>query len=474
MLKKRGITDDTRRRFALGYAPDSRGRLRTALHEFGDAMLVEAGLLIQVEGKEPYDRFRGRLTIPIRDPRGRVIAFGARVIGEGEPKYLNSPDTPLFDKGRTLYNLDRAAPAARKAGRVIVVEGYLDVIALAQAGIDEAVAPLGTALTEAQLERLWRVHDVPIVCLDGDGAGQKAAIRAGTRALPMLAPGRSLSFVTLPDGQDPDDMVRSRGRDAFETLLSESKPLVDLIWRSELTAAPLVTPEERAGLRFRLRTQASTIQDPDVRSQYLAAFNERVWDLFHPEKPTTTFRQFGKQRPLPPPVSPRLLAIAGRGIDQVSIIPALFNGLLRFPSMIAPLSEVLVRIPVHSIKLRQMRERLLDAALGSADLETDQVLTILRLDALEPLVRKLEEVKLAFSFLSHNADRDQACRDIALVAEKLEVGPALDAELEEAKMRYAEEWNDAAFAEYTRLLIAKQQVDKVFMDALLPDEEPAA
>src|ERR1051325_522192 len=133
--------------------------------------------------------------IPIRDPRGRVIAFGGRVIGDGEPKYLNSPDTPLFDKGRTLYNLDRAAPAARKAGRVLVVEGYMDVIALAQAGIAEAVAPLGTALTEAQLERLWRLSGVPILCFDGDAAGQKAALRAAHRALPMLTPGRSLSFV---------------------------------------------------------------------------------------------------------------------------------------------------------------------------------------------------------------------------------------------------------------------------------------
>jgi DNA primase len=153
LLEKRGIKPETARTFGFGFAPDSRGQLKAKLKNYGDPLLVEAGLLIQVEGKDPYDRFRGRLIIPIRDARGRVIAFGGRIIGQGEPKYLNSPDTPLFDKGRTLYNLDRAAPAARKKARVVVVEGYLDVVALAQAGIPEAVAPLGTALTEGQLGR---------------------------------------------------------------------------------------------------------------------------------------------------------------------------------------------------------------------------------------------------------------------------------------------------------------------------------
>ena len=239
LLEKRGLSAETARTFGIGFAPDSRGRLKAALKDYGDPLLVEAGMLIQVEGKEPYDRFRGRLMIPIRDARGRVIAFGGRVLDGGEPKYLNSPDTPLFDKGRTLYNLDRAAPAARKANRVLVVEGYMDVIALAQAGIAEAVAPLGTALTEAQLERLWRMVDVPVLCFDGDAAGQKAAIRAAHRALPMLAPGRSLSFVTLPQGQDPDDLVKSGGAAAMEKLLAEPQPLVDRLWQAELAAEPL-------------------------------------------------------------------------------------------------------------------------------------------------------------------------------------------------------------------------------------------
>ena len=171
-LAKRGISEATRKAFGFGLAPESRSALKEALKKFPTAMLVESGMLIAVDDKEPYDRFRGRLMIPIRDARGRVIAFGGRMLGDGEPKYLNSPDTPLFDKGRTLYNLDKASPASRQTNRIIVVEGYMDVIALAEAGIADAVAPLGTALTENQLGMLWRMVPVPVLCFDGDSAGQ--------------------------------------------------------------------------------------------------------------------------------------------------------------------------------------------------------------------------------------------------------------------------------------------------------------
>ena len=173
----RGILPETVHDFALGFAPLSRDALLTALGRFGIAALCDAGLVICLEGKPAYDRFRGRLIIPIRDRRGRVIAFGGRIIGSGEPKYLNSPETLLFDKGRTLFNLDRARNASRTACRVIVVEGYLDVIALAQAGVDESVAPLGTALSEHQLATLWSMATVPLICFDGDRAGQGASLR---------------------------------------------------------------------------------------------------------------------------------------------------------------------------------------------------------------------------------------------------------------------------------------------------------
>jgi DNA primase len=279
-LAKRGISDTTRAAFGFGLAPDSRSALKDALKKFPTAMLVESGMLIAVEGKEPYDRFRGRLMIPIRDTRGRVIAFGGRILGDGEPKYLNSPDTPLFDKGRVLYNIDKASPASRQTNRIIVVEGYMDVIALAEAGIGDAVAPLGTALTEAQLGLIWRMVPVPLLCFDGDAAGQKAAMRAAMRALPLLRPGFSLAFATLPPGQDPDDIVRARGAEGFTALLDEAQPLVERLWAHEVAAGPLATPEERAALKTRLLAHADAIEDADVRHHYREAFRERLDTLF--------------------------------------------------------------------------------------------------------------------------------------------------------------------------------------------------
>ncbi|WP_343060492.1 DNA primase [Sphingomonas rhizophila] len=287
-LKGRGIGAATIQRFGLGFAPDSRGKLKAALSSLGEDKLVETGMLIRPDegGRDPYDRFRGRLMFPIRDARGRVIGFGGRILGAGEPKYLNSPDTPLFDKGRTLYNIDLASPASRSARRLIVVEGYMDVIALDRAGIAEAVAPNGTAVTEDQLQRLWRLDPAPICCFDGDSAGQKAAVRAALRALPHLGPERTLRFVALPQGQDPDDLVRTGGRAAVEALLAEPEPLVERLWRHELEATPLTTPEARAGLKQRLMDHAGTIADPDVRALYRDDWLQRFDALVRPQRGT--------------------------------------------------------------------------------------------------------------------------------------------------------------------------------------------
>src|SRR5215213_9224103 len=283
-LKERGISEATRRKFGFGFAPAARGRLKTALKDFGEDKLVDAGMLIRTDEGDTYDRFRGRLTFPIRDGRGRCIAFSARILGPGEPKYLNSPDTPLFDKGRTLFNLDLAGPASRKAGRILIVEGQMDVIALDQAGIGEVVAPLGTALTEAQLERLWRLDGQPVCCFDGDSAGQKAAVRAAVRALPHLSPERTLRFVALPSGQDPDDLVRAGGREAVEELLAVPEPLVERLWRYEVEAAPLDTPEARAGLKQRLMEHVQAIGDPNVRQLYRDEWLRKFDALVRPQQ----------------------------------------------------------------------------------------------------------------------------------------------------------------------------------------------
>ena len=270
-LESRRFDGHTLDRFGFGFAPNSRTALKAALGQFPEAMLIEAGLRIAVEDRDPYDRCRDRLTIPIHDARGRVIAFAARILDaekKDAPKYLNSPDTPLFDKGRTLFNLHRAGPASRKSGRIVVVEGQMDAIALATVGIAEAVAPMGTALTEQQIELQWRLCDKPILCFDGDAAGRRAAMRAAVRALPLLRPGHSLQFVTLPAGMDPDDLLRARGRDALEGLLVEPSSLLDTLWVHERDAAPLASPEDKAGLKERLLDHVDAIQHPDIKPLY--------------------------------------------------------------------------------------------------------------------------------------------------------------------------------------------------------------
>ena len=278
-LDIRGVDEEARAHFRLGYAPDSRTALRTKLERDGvtEAMMLDAGLVIAPEeNRTPYDRFRGRVIFPICDRRGRVVAFGGRALGDGQPKYLNSPETPLFAKGSLLYGQHLAAPAAHKAGRVIAVEGYMDVIALHQAGIAWAVAPLGTALTEQQLELLWRLAEEPVLCFDGDEAGARAAARAVERALPQLNAKRSLRFATLPSGQDPDTMVRDRGRQAMAEIVDAAIPLSDQLWRMALAGRALDTPEARARVNKLLQDQIARIPDRDLGFRYREDFRQRL------------------------------------------------------------------------------------------------------------------------------------------------------------------------------------------------------
>lgn len=280
-LRKRGLDDATIGRFRLGFAPDSRGALKGALAREGisEDQMVAAGLVIRPdEGeRQPYDRFRGRVMFPITDRRGHVIAFGGRVMGTGEPKYLNSPETELFHKGRTLYGLAQALPAIRKAGTILVTEGYMDVIALARAGFEHAVAPLGTALTEDQIQELWRLAPEPILCFDGDAAGQKAAARAATRSLPILKAGVSLRFAALTGGEDPDSLIAKQGPAAMEAVIAAAAPLSDILWRLEAGSHVPSAPEQRAALQKRLEDLAKQIPDPTVRAHFLRSFKDRLW-----------------------------------------------------------------------------------------------------------------------------------------------------------------------------------------------------
>ncbi|WP_445217709.1 DNA primase [Bradyrhizobium sp. Pa8] len=288
-LADRAISPATQVQFRLGYAPPppERFALKEHLGKLGVSVedMIETGLL--VAGNDipvPYDRFRDRVMFPITDLRGRVIAFGGRALEKDVPaKYLNSPETPLFHKGDNLYNHQTVRKATHDGSALIVVEGYVDVIAMVTAGFAGAVAPLGTALTENQLALLWKMADEPILCFDGDRAGQKAAYRAADLALPFLAPGKSLRFALLPEGQDPDDLVRSGGRGAIEDVIAAAKPLAEMIWSRELEGGNFATPERRAALEARVKELSNGIRDEVVRRYYRDDFAERLRRTFAPE-----------------------------------------------------------------------------------------------------------------------------------------------------------------------------------------------
>src|SRR5580704_10508744 len=286
-LADRGLTSPTQVKFRLGYATPDRYALKEHL---GAAKIpvedmIEAGLLVGGEDiAVPYDRFRDRVMFPISDWRGRVIAFGGRALEkEVSATYLNSPETPLFHKGATLYNIAAARKAAHEGARVIAVEGYVDVIAMVMAGYEGTVAPLGTALTAEQLALMWRLTDEPILCFDGDDAGRRAAYRALDIALPLLKPGKSLKLATLPDGQDPDDLARSGGRAAIEDVLGAARPLAHMLWARESEQGAFDTPERRAALEARIGEVTNAIGDESVRRYYRQDFSARLRQMFAPQ-----------------------------------------------------------------------------------------------------------------------------------------------------------------------------------------------
>ena len=285
-LFERGVSAASQTRFRLGFAPDSRNGLKEHLAANGVSAqaMIDTGLVTSRDDDPlTYDRFRNRVMFPITDFRGRVIAFGGRAMSPDVPaKYLNSPETELFHKRQTLYNGHSARAAARDGATVIVVEGYLDVIAAVSAGFEGTVAPLGTAMTEEHVHLLWRMSDAPVLCFDGDKAGLKAAERAADLVLPHLKPGKTVKIATLPDGQDPDDLIKAHGRAAFAEVIEKARSLSDMIWSFETGGLVPEAPEERAALQARLRERANAIQDSTVRFHYNQAFDEKLKAFFAP------------------------------------------------------------------------------------------------------------------------------------------------------------------------------------------------
>ena len=385
-LQGRGLDDKTIAEFRLGFAPPNADGLRAALgaQGHGEAELEEVGLIRRPDdGRAPYGFFRNRAMFPVTDKRGRVIAFGGRIMEGDGPKYVNSPEHPLFHKGSVLYGLARARAAVAKGARPIVVEGYMDVIAMQSAGFGGAVAPLGTALTEAQLAELWKAQTdsaardaPPILCFDGDKAGRAAAERAVERILPLLGPFCTANVAFLPQGDDPDSMIRRGGAGAVQKVIDAALPMVDAVWESAMSGHPLNTPEQRAGLLAELETRIATIGDRSVQSLYRAELRGRFDALF-----PVTFgrranrdlgrdvvrpfnREFGRDRKFSPP-----LAVGGRppalGAAQDLHARVLLAAMLNHPYLFEDWSEEFASFPLGA-EWEPLRQAAFEVLAGQA------------------------------------------------------------------------------------------------------------
>ncbi|MDA0229325.1 MAG: DNA primase [Proteobacteria bacterium] len=392
-LKGRGLKPETIEGFRLGYAPESRSALKTALlgKEISEAMLVISGLLIEPEGGgASYDRFRNRVIFPIQDRRGRVIAFGGRALGDAQAKYLNSPDTPVFHKGAVLYGMHLARGVARKSGRIIAVEGYMDVIALHQGGLTETVAPLGTALTELQMEEMWRLVDAPVLCFDGDVPGRKAAARAAERALPRLKSGKSLAFAALPMGQDPDSLIGEGGKSAIEDVLAGAEPLSEQLWKIAGGGEELTTPESRAALNRRLNGYLEQIPDDDLKFYFRRHYKNRLFEPFTKSKSQRGPRPAPRRGPRDDEKILPQHGLGGRAEGSSARRErTILQTILNFPELLNDFHEEIERLPLLAARYRAFRDALLAADVGGTAPDKSKINYVLIQAGLEKLLDEL-------------------------------------------------------------------------------------
>ena len=385
-LLRRGLSEETIRKFGLGWSGGGRGALAADLKPLGiePRQLIEAGLMRAGEGDAPpADLFFNRVMFPIRDRRGRIISFGGRVLGDGQPKYVNGPETDLFSKRRNLYGLDLAREAAFRGAPVVVAEGYMDVIALHQAGFGGAVAPLGTALTEEQLAELWRLASQPVLCFDGDAAGGRAAARVAELALPLLTPEHALRFASLPAGEDPDTLVARGGPAAFKQVLEAARPLSEVLYDMLAAQSPGATPEARATLRHRLVAAAESIPDKILGAEYRRLLLDRFFASGR--RPAAPFTQRGRGerqgggrgRPVMPALD---LPRPGIDPDQVRQEQArcLLAILIAHPWLIPEVEEALVQLDLPDGVAARLRQRLLAWQAETERLEAAELANHLR------------------------------------------------------------------------------------------------
>jgi DNA primase len=449
-LDRRRMADVTRDTFGIGFAPDGWQGLWDHLRAKGVAeqMILECGLAkASNKGGKPYDTFRNRIMFPIRDARGRCIAFGGRAMDpKDNAKYLNSPETLLFDKGRNLYNLGPAREASGKGAPLIVAEGYMDVIALSAAGFGASVAPLGTAVTENQLQLMWRVSDEPIIALDGDAAGMRAANRVIDLALPLLEAGKSLRFAVMPQGKDPDDLIRSDGAAGVQAVLDAALPMVTLLWQRETEGQVFDSPERRAALDKVLREKIKLIRDPSVRGHYGEAIKELRWELFRssrkPQKRQGSFRpaKFGGKFGAPSwkvekgavdSARRSALVAAGEGAETRLREAVILAALVTCPQLIEEFEPELDAMTCADPDHALLRDQLLRHAGVAPDTLRDEILHAIGADALETLL-SARHVALT-PCIRQPGNTDLARMTVAEELAKLSAREGLQAELAEAE-----------------------------------------
>ncbi len=437
-LAKRGLSEAAQDRWDIGFAPDQRQALFAALSQKGFAadLIVAAGVCAKPDdGGAPYDRFRGRIIFPIRDGRGRAISLGGRAMDpNARAKYLNGPETEIFDKGRNLYNHAPAREAAGKGKPLIVAEGYMDVIALSEAGFSAAVAPLGTAVTEDQLRLMWRIHDEPIIALDGDAAGIRAALRVVDLALPLLEAGKGLRFAVLPGGQDPDDLIKSQGAGAMQGVLDAAQPMVRLLWQRETEGRVFDSPERKAALDKSLRAALKRIADPSIRTHYGEDIKRLRLELFGQggvRVPAFRGARFvPKGTPLPASASARQSLLAqGHAVEEVLREAVILASLILHPGLIHRFESALERLDLTGEDHNRLRALL----LAHADEDAASLAEILRVEAggaLDALMRR-PHVQIAPP-LRNPADLDLATLCLAEEFAKLDAHRAARREIEDA------------------------------------------
>ena len=395
-LAARGFGEDIIKKFRLGYAPDNNGlRAWLASRNVRESDMIELGLAVLSEKNgKIYDFFRDRVIIPIMDKRNRVIAFGGRVMGDGQPKYLNSPDTPVFNKRRVLYNLNYAKDKAYEARKIVVCEGYMDVIAQAKYGFDYAVAPLGTALTEEQIAEAWKICPEPTLCFDGDSAGVRAAMRSVDRVLPILKAGYSLQYVFLPDKMDPDEFLKAKGAEAYAEMLAETVPLADLLWRKNVESQPTDTPEQKALFEKNVMEEVGKIADEKVRGYYLQDMKRRLFEKFRPAPPEKNFRSAPTDRPVSAAkAAPRRHQPIKISLDE-RVAKFIAAAMYCYPVLIGEYEEKIGMFEIKNTALRELLEKMTNIYNDTPDLDNAALSERLSDPESRSLLNNLWEVRM--------------------------------------------------------------------------------